>query len=33
MGSNFKVHKKSGAEMATGRLAGRSVVLAKPRAT
>ena len=30
-GSNFKVHKKSGAEVATGRLGGRSVVLAKPR--
>ncbi|ANI41691.1 aminoacyl-tRNA hydrolase [Mycolicibacterium vaccae] len=31
MGEKFKVHKKSGAEVATGRLAGRSVVLAKPR--
>lgn len=31
LGSNFKVHKKSGADVATGRLAGRSVVLAKPR--
>lgn len=31
MGSNFKVHRKSGADVATGRLAGRSVVLAKPR--
>lgn len=31
MGESFKVHKKSGAEVATGRLAGRSVVLAKPR--
>jgi peptidyl-tRNA hydrolase, PTH1 family len=31
MGSTFKVHKKSGAEVITGRLAGRSVVLAKPR--
>jgi PTH1 family peptidyl-tRNA hydrolase len=31
MGSGFKVHKKSGAEVVTGRLAGRSVVLAKPR--
>src|ERR1700754_4146238 len=31
IGSGFKVHKKSGAEVATGRLAGRSVVLAKPR--
>jgi PTH1 family peptidyl-tRNA hydrolase len=31
LGSNFKVHKRSGAEIATGRLGGRSVVLAKPR--
>lgn len=31
LGSAFKVHRKSGAEIATGRLAGRSVVLAKPR--
>jgi peptidyl-tRNA hydrolase, PTH1 family len=31
MGSGFKVHKKSGAEVATGRLGDRSVVLAKPR--
>jgi PTH1 family peptidyl-tRNA hydrolase len=31
IGSGFKVHKKSGAETATGRLGGRSVVLAKPR--
>ncbi|AKS32734.1 aminoacyl-tRNA hydrolase [Mycolicibacterium goodii] len=31
MGSAFKVHKKSGAEVVTGRLAGTSVVLAKPR--
>ena len=31
MGERFKVHKRSGAEVATGRLAGRSVVLAKPR--
>lgn len=31
MGSNFKVHKRSGAEVATGQLGGRSVVLAKPR--
>ena len=31
IGSGFKVHKKSGAEVVTGRLAGRSVVLAKPR--
>ncbi len=31
LGDGFKVHKKSGAEVSTGRLAGRSVVLAKPR--
>lgn len=31
IGSAFKVHKKSGAEVITGRLAGASVVLAKPR--
>jgi PTH1 family peptidyl-tRNA hydrolase len=31
MGAGFKTHKKSGAETATGRLGGRSVVLAKPR--
>lgn len=31
MNSNFKVHKRSGAEVATGHLGGRSVVLAKPR--
>jgi PTH1 family peptidyl-tRNA hydrolase len=31
MGSKFKVHKRSGAEVSTGRLGGRSVVLAKPR--
>ncbi|ART68461.1 aminoacyl-tRNA hydrolase [Mycobacterium dioxanotrophicus] len=31
MGSAFKVHKKSGAEITTGRLGDRSVVLAKPR--
>jgi PTH1 family peptidyl-tRNA hydrolase len=31
IGVPFKVHKKSGAEVATGRLGGRSVVLAKPR--
>jgi peptidyl-tRNA hydrolase, PTH1 family len=31
IGSGFKVHKKSGAETATGKLGGRSVVLAKPR--
>ncbi|KUH86199.1 peptidyl-tRNA hydrolase [Mycobacterium sp. GA-1999] len=31
IGSGFKVHKKSGAEVATGRIGGRPVVLAKPR--
>lgn len=31
IGSGFKVHKKSGASVTTGRLGGRSVVLAKPR--
>ncbi|MCH9666973.1 MAG: aminoacyl-tRNA hydrolase [Actinomycetia bacterium] len=31
LGETFRVHKKSGAEVATGRLAGRAVVLAKPR--
>jgi PTH1 family peptidyl-tRNA hydrolase len=31
IGSGFKVHKKSGAAVATGLLGGRSVVLAKPR--
>jgi PTH1 family peptidyl-tRNA hydrolase len=31
IGSSFKVHKKSGADVVTGRLAGRPVVLAKPR--
>jgi PTH1 family peptidyl-tRNA hydrolase len=31
IGSGFKVHKRSGAEVATGTIAGRSVVLAKPR--
>jgi PTH1 family peptidyl-tRNA hydrolase len=31
LGSKFKAHKRSGAEIITGRLAGRSVVLAKPR--
>ncbi len=31
IGSTFKVHKRSGALAATGRLGGRSVVLAKPR--
>jgi PTH1 family peptidyl-tRNA hydrolase len=31
LGAQFKVHKRSGAEIATGRLGGHSVVLAKPR--
>lgn len=31
IGGGFKVHKKSGAEVVTGRLAGTSVVVAKPR--
>ncbi|MEV0673421.1 aminoacyl-tRNA hydrolase [Mycobacterium sp. NPDC050441] len=31
IGSAFKVHKKSGAEVITGRLAGAPVILAKPR--
>jgi PTH1 family peptidyl-tRNA hydrolase len=31
MGEKFKVHKRSGAEVVTGRLAGTSIVLAKPR--
>lgn len=31
IGAKYKVHKRSGAEVSTGRLAGRSVVLAKPR--
>ena len=31
IGGRFKVHKKSGAEIVTGRLGNRSVVLAKPR--
>ena len=31
LGAPFKVHKKSGAEVATGQLGGRPVVLAKPR--
>ncbi|WP_059017050.1 aminoacyl-tRNA hydrolase [Mycobacterium sp. M26] len=31
MGGAFKVHKKSGAEIVTGRLGHRPVVLAKPR--
>ncbi|MBU3751346.1 MAG: aminoacyl-tRNA hydrolase [Mycobacterium sp.] len=31
LGSTFKVHKRSGAEVVTGRLGHRPVVLAKPR--
>lgn len=31
IGADFKVHKKSGAEVTTGRLGDKSVVLAKPR--
>jgi PTH1 family peptidyl-tRNA hydrolase len=31
MGAQFKVHKRSGAEIVTGRLGHRPVVLAKPR--
>ncbi|MEZ0363954.1 aminoacyl-tRNA hydrolase [Mycobacterium sp. pUA109] len=31
LGSALKAHKRSGAEVATGRLSGRSVVLARPR--
>lgn len=31
LGSRFKVHKRSGAEIISGRLSGRSMVLAKPR--
>ncbi|WP_431238967.1 aminoacyl-tRNA hydrolase [Mycolicibacterium aichiense] len=31
IGAQFKVHKRSGAEIVTGRLAHRPVVLAKPR--
>ena len=31
MREGFKVHKRSGAEVATGRLGGRAIVLAKPR--
>ncbi len=31
LGSTFKAHKRSGAEIVTGRLGGRAVVLAKPR--
>jgi PTH1 family peptidyl-tRNA hydrolase len=30
-GSTFKAHKKSGASVATGQLAGRPVILGKPR--
>ena len=31
LGSTFKTHKRSGADIVSGRLAGRPVVLAKPR--
>jgi peptidyl-tRNA hydrolase, PTH1 family len=31
LGAKFKAHKRSGAEVVSGRLAGRSVLLAKPR--
>src|SRR5262245_52524847 len=31
IGSGFKVHKKSGAEVVTGRIGGQAVVIAKPR--
>jgi PTH1 family peptidyl-tRNA hydrolase len=31
LGEPFKVHKRSGAEIVTGRLGNRSVILAKPR--
>lgn len=31
LGGKFKAHKRSGAEITTGRLAGRPVMLAKPR--
>ncbi|MEB3023586.1 aminoacyl-tRNA hydrolase [[Mycobacterium] crassicus] len=31
IGSAFKLHKKSGADVATGRLSGQPVVLARPR--
>ncbi len=31
IGSGFKVHKKSGAEVTTGRIGDKQVVLAKPR--
>lgn len=30
-GSSYKLHKRSGADVATGRLAGRPVILGKPR--
>jgi len=32
LGAPFKVHKRSGADIVTGRLGNRSVILAKPRA-
>jgi peptidyl-tRNA hydrolase, PTH1 family len=31
MGANFKLHKRSGTDVVTGRLAGHAVVLGKPR--
>jgi peptidyl-tRNA hydrolase, PTH1 family len=31
LGAKFKAHKRSGAEVVTGRLAGHPIVLAKPR--
>jgi len=31
LGAKFKAHKRSGAELVSGRLAGHSIVLAKPR--
>ena len=31
VGSNYKLHKRSGTDVATGRLAGRPVILGKPR--
>ena len=31
LGSKFKAHKRSGAEVVSGRMAGHSVLLAKPR--
>ena len=31
LGSKFKVHKRSGAEVVSGRLAGHSVLVARPR--